>query len=114
MKNSGSTNCKPGLEQLSTDDERHGDETADEEHQKGLNQEVQRADVLMVGGKQPSQPDPCPRTMVIVVVVTVIVVMSTTSLIANRLLGSRLASVSHRPLVERKFPARCCPTSCRS
>ena len=41
---------QPGLEQLGADDE--GEHAADQEHQE-TEPEVQRADVLVVGGEQP-------------------------------------------------------------
>ena len=53
LKNIGSTNCRPGLEQLRADDHRH--HAADEEHQAGEHQ-VHRADVLVVGREHPAAP----------------------------------------------------------
>ena len=51
LKNSGSTNCRPGCRQLGADHHRH--RRADDEHDEAEDQ-VERADVLVVGREEPT------------------------------------------------------------
>ena len=65
LKNSGSTNCRPGLEQFGADDHRH--RAADEEHDQREHQ-VQRADVLVVGREEPALEEALLVAVIVVVV----------------------------------------------
>ena len=53
LNSSGLTNCRPGLEQLGADQQRQ--HAADHEHGE-REQQVHRADVLVVGREQPAAP----------------------------------------------------------
>ena len=67
LKNSGCDDLQAGLEQLGADRQRH--HAADEEHREREPQ-VQRADVLVVGRRDPAH-DPAGVVRVVVVVVGV-------------------------------------------
>ncbi len=64
LNSAGSRNCSAGLEQLGADQHREG--AADEEHDAAEHQ-VQRADVLVIGGRHPALPEAVRLVVVIVV-----------------------------------------------